>query len=169
MLGGMAIMFCIAIYRFFREDPWINGVTVGYAGYIIGIMAFSFYQVAIISRYRNKINRFETICHSTNALNGVREELINESNNKNVTKCKTYPEMNYAVMRDLFIHPSYFPKYKENYLPHDFNFATYLGLCADKTLGKLLSMKVTTFLVLLVFISLWPLLLTLSIKTQVNI
>jgi hypothetical protein len=161
-------MFAIAIYRHFAEDKWINSITLGYAGYIIGILVFSLYQFGVIYNYDKRYKLMEANCHSQISLRQIQDTFKQEKQKQqNYTKLKSYKEYSYAVMRDLFIHPSYMPKFNENFLPHYFDFSVYLMLALDKTFSKLLSVNVSTFFVLLAFISVWPLLLNLSKNLQV--
>ena len=163
-------MFAIAIYRYFSESVWISGVTLGYSGYIIGIMLFSLLQVIILDSTAKKYRKLELRCRHVDDLKNASSRFQREKNNsegKHYTKLKSYEEYSYIVMRDLFVNPSHFPKFHQNHLPYYFDFSMYLGFALDNTLAKFLQPSIATFFVLLVFISIWPMILTLNITVQV--
>ena len=53
-------------------------------------------------------------------------------------------QLSYLIMRELFISPTYLPTVGETFLRHDFDFAEYLTLCLEKSLGAMLTINIWT-------------------------
>jgi hypothetical protein len=64
-------------------------------------------------------------------------------------------KLQYLLMRQNFISPSYLPTVSENFLRDDFNFAEYLTLCLDKSLTQLYKFSVASILVIAIIFFYW--------------
>ena len=53
-------------------------------------------------------------------------------------------QLSYLIMRELFISPTYLPAVGETFLRDDFDFAEYLTLCLEKSLGAMLTVNIWT-------------------------
>ena len=123
----------------------------------------------MVKCYYRTYSSYEKRANTIESITELKLEYSQEHEKKpdiHYTKLDTYKALNYAVMRDLFMHPSYFPKYNEYDLLGSFDFSQYLILTLDGTLSSIVEFTTTTMLFLVCALSAWILLLSLIAESQ---
>ena len=70
------------------------------------------------------------------------QEVLTKVEERELIKAKY--QLSYLIMRQLFISPTYLPSVGEAFLREDFDFAEYLTLCLEKSLGAMLTINLWT-------------------------
>ena len=70
------------------------------------------------------------------------QEILTKVEERELIKAKY--QLSYLIMRQLFISPTYLPSVGESFLREDFDFAEYLTLCLEKSLGAMLTINLWT-------------------------
>ncbi len=118
-------------------------------------------HIAIINCYRKTYENYERAVISRESVSNILKA-YKESANKAFSK-----EIEYGVMREQFIHSSYFIKYNEHYLHSSFHFPYYLVLCLDKTYSNIIQIKLPTLFALSLSFTIWKLIEYATPSTQV--
>jgi hypothetical protein len=82
----------------------------------------------------------------------IYKKLENVGELQQVKLKKIRPEMEYLVMRLIFINPVSLPSMSESYLRKDFHFAMYLSYCYGKVLTKFFKWSLWTLILIFVLI-----------------
>ena len=72
------------------------------------------------------------------------QELLTKGQERELVTAKY--QLSYLMMRQLFISPTYLPTVGEAFLREDFDFAEYLTLCLEKSLGAMLTINLWTLI-----------------------
>ena len=123
---------------------------IDYSILLIGVALFTFFWLFLglwfiiaAQSFSKTWLRHEKSCQDlrnlTHLFQEVNIEIVNGSVPRRVKAI--YKEIQYAIMRQLFICPVYLPPVTETYLRTDFNLAEYLSRCIADTVNKIFQLN----------------------------
>ena len=129
----------------------ITGYILGVAGFAMSVVVLTILHIALINCYRKTYENYERAVISKANVNNIFKA-YKETENKAYAK-----EVEYGVMREQFIHSTYFVKYNEHLLHSSFYFPYYLVLCLDRTYSLIIQIKLHSLIILLLLCTIWKL------------
>ena len=140
----------------------IDGICIDLAVFSLLWLILGIYNVFISQSFVNRWNEFERLLPDRENIKRTFERLDNMKKNNepmNRIKLKEYSEkreiLEYFLLREEFLFPSFLPPISESFLREDFFFAGYLSRAMAKTSQKSFKLSVSSLFTILVISLAW--------------
>lgn len=139
----------------------IDGVCIDLAVFSLLWLILGIYNVFISQSFVNRWNHFERLLPDRENIKRSFERLDIEKKEENFsrTKLKEYKEkkeiLEYFLLRQEFLFPSFLPIISESFLREDFFFAGYLNRAMAKTSKKSFKLSISSLFTILIISLAW--------------
>ena len=191
MITIIELMYYHGVFDNFLEFIDIYGICLAFSMFAFLWLLISALYTIIFQFYINKWNEYELLFNRTKIsillkmiLLTIEQDillnefkfLMNKKNQAALENKKITPDersdleekkkqIQYILMRQSFIAPSFLPPVAEGFLRDDFNFAEYLGRVLSKVFTKAFVFSISSFIFVLGFIYFWILFSLVPSKT----
>jgi hypothetical protein len=140
----------------------IDGICIDLAVFSLLWLILGIYNVFISQSFVNRWNEFERLLPDRENIKRAYERLDNQKKNNETLsriKLKEYYEkrdiLEYFLLREEFLFPSFLPPISESFLREDFFFAGYLSRAMAKTSQKAFKLSISSLFTILVISLAW--------------
>ena len=153
----------------------IDSDIIDYELMIIGTALFTFFWLLLglwfivaAQSFSMTWNKHERSCQDLRSLTqNLQEAQIDIAGGYVPRRLKAiYKDLQYAIMRQLFICPIFLPPVTETYLRTDFNLAEYLSRCIADTINKVFQLSWLGYSFIIVAVLVWRVIVATDHNTQ---
>jgi hypothetical protein len=163
-----AVTFIFYYADVFEEDSFdLEKILTGLGVFILAWLLLGLWLLFTAQSHARRWISLEAECSDIRKLKNAYEEAYNERKQGTDTVFEAKREaMQYAVMRQEFIRPTYIVPVSEAILRSDFELSEYLGRCLAKVLDEALQLSWLSYCLLVIAVVLWRVMLITSPSTQ---